>query len=428
MRKRLLVRGARQLVTLRGAAAPRRGAALRELSIIENGAMVVEDGSITAVGPASRIENLASVRRAEELDVRGRVVLPGFIDSHTHLLYGGPRLDDFEMRIAGRSYEEIAAAGGGIASSVRRVRRSSQAALRAQARRELWRMAACGTTTAEAKSGYALDGPGELRCLRVLNGLDGDPISVLPTFLGAHAVPEEFHGRADAYIDYLIAEVMPAVAARKLARFADVYCDRNAFSLPQARRYLEAARRLGFGLRVHAAQFADIGAVALAVELGACSVDHLERIDPAVIPALARSNTVATLLPGAALFLGDSQHAPARALIDAGVAVALATDYNPGTSPMWNMQMAVALACTQLRMTPAEAITAATVNAAHALGIAGRTGTLEAGKQADFVVLDIADYREIGYYFGANLAVMTVKNGRLLWPPEEDSVHGKETG
>lgn len=428
MPKRLLVRGARQLLTLRGSAPPRRGAGLKELSIIENAAMVVEDGQITAVGPASRIENLATVRHAEELNVRGRVVMPGFVDSHTHLLYGAPRLEDFEMRIAGRSYEEIAAAGGGIASSAKKVRRASQAALRAQAQRELWRMAACGTTTVEAKSGYALDGPGELRCLRVLDGLDGQPIEVLPTFLGAHAVPEEFHGRSDAYIDYLVSEVMPAVAARKLARFVDVYCDRNAFSLPQARRYLEAARRLGFGLRVHAAQFADIGAVALAVELGAHSVDHLERIDPAVIPVLGRSSTVATLLPGSVLFLGGSQHAPARALIEAGAAVALATDYNPGTSPMWNMQMAVALACTQMRMTPAEAIVAATVNAAYSLGIADRTGTLESGKQADFVVLDAGDYRELGYYFGANLAVMTVKNGRLLEPPEEESTDGKETG
>lgn len=427
MPERLLVRGARQLLTLRGGAVPRRGRELQELSIIENGALVVEDGRITAVGPASRIENLASVRRAEELDVRGRVVMPGFVDSHTHLLFGGPRLEDFAMRLAGRSYEEIAAAGGGIAASVRRVRRASQGSLRAQAQRELWRMAACGTTTVEAKSGYALDAAGELRCLRVLKGLDGDPIEVVPTFLGAHAVPEEFEGRPDAFIDYLIAEVMPAVKARGLARFADVYCDRNAFSLAQARRYLEAARRMGFELRVHAAQFADIGAVALALELGARSVDHLERIDPGVIPALAQSATIATLLPGSALFLG-SQQAPARALIDAGAAVALATDYNPGTSPMWNMQMAVALACTQLRMTPAEAITAATVNAACSLGAAGRTGTLEAGKQADFVVLDVTDYREIGYYFGANLAVMTVKNGRLLRPPEKESSDGKETG
>lgn len=428
MPNRLLVRGARQLLTLRGSGTPRRGAELGDLSIIENGAMLVENGRVTAVGPASRIENLTAARRAEELHVRGRVVMPGFIDSHTHLLYAAPRLDDFAMRISGRSYEEIAAAGGGIASTVKKVRRASQSTLRAQALRELWRMASCGTTTVEAKSGYALDAAGELRCLRVLASLEGEPLEILPTFLGAHAVPPEFEGRADAYIDYLIAEVMPAVAAKKLARFADVYCDRNAFSLPQARRYLEAARRFGFELRLHAAQFADIGAVALAVDLGARSVDHLERIGPAVIPVLARSNTVATLLPGSVLFLGGSHYAPARALIEAGAAVALATDYNPGTSPMWNMQMAVALACTQLRMTPAEAITAATVNAAHSLGIADRTGTLEAGKQADFVVMDVTDYREIGYYFGANLAVTTVKNGRILTPPDEVVINGKETG
>lgn len=428
MPKPLLVRGARQLLTLRGNAAPRRGAELAELSIIENGAMIVEDGLIRAVGPANRIENLAAARGAEELNAGGRVVMPGFVDSHTHLLYGPPRLDDFILRISGRSYEEIAAQGGGIRTTVARVRRASQNRLREQARHELRRMAACGTTTVEAKTGYALDAAGELRCLKILRSLDGAPLEVVPTFLGAHAVPPEFDGRPDAYIDYLIREVMPAVAARKLARFADVYCDRNAFSLTQARRYLEAARRLGLGLRVHAAQFADIGAVALAVELGATSVDHLERIDPRVIPALARSSTIATLLPGSVLFLGSSSHAPARALIEAGAAVALATDFNPGTSPMWNMQMAVALACTQLRMTPAEAITAATVNAAHALGAAGRVGTLEAGKQADFVVMDASDYREIGYYFGANLAILTVKKGRRIGPEEEVAANAEKAG
>jgi len=428
MSQRMLVRGARQLLTLRGGAGPRRGAELGELSIIENGAMVVENGIIAAVGPASRIENLSIARGAAELDVKGRVVMPGFIDSHTHLLYGSPRLEDFAMRIAGRSYEEIAAAGGGIGSSVKFVRSATQNQLRAQAQRELWRMAACGTTTVEAKSGYALNAAGELRCLRVLSELHNDPLEVAPTFLGAHAVPPEFEGQPDAFIDYLIAEVMPAVAARRLARFADVYCDRNAFTVAQARRYLEAARRMGFGLRMHAGQFSDGGSVALAVELGAYSADHLEHVAPASIPLLARSNTIATFLPGAALFLGMARHAPARALIEAGAAVALATDYNPGTSPTWNMQMAVALACTQLRMTPAEAITAATVNAAHSLGIASRTGTLEAGKQADFIVLDVSDYREIGYYFGANLAAVVVKKGRVLKPPEEIVFHGKKTG
>lgn len=428
MSSRLLVRGARQLLTLRGAAGPRRGKELSELSIIENGAMVVEGGRIAAVGPASRIENLALAREARELNVQGRVVMPGFVDCHTHLLYGAPRIEDFSMRLEGRDYEEIARAGGGILSTMRRVRAMTLPRLKAQAQRELQRMAECGTTTAEAKTGYALEDQGELRCLRVLQSLDGDPIDVCPTFLGAHAVPPEYEGRADAWIDHLIGEVLPAVAARKLAQFADVYCDRHAFSLPQARRYLEAAHRLGFGLRIHAAQFQDLGAAALAVDMGARSADHLEQLSRASIPLLARSQTIAVLLPGSVLFLGSSKYAPARALIEAGGAVALATDYNPGTSPVWNMQMILSLACTQMRMTPAEAINAATVNGAHVLGVAGRTGTLEAGKQADFVVLDASDYRELGYYFGANLVAFTVKNGRVLARTAEGADHGKASG
>jgi len=428
MQSRLLVRGARQLLTLRGSAGPRRGAELNELSIIENGALLVEGDRIAAVGPASRVENLAKAKGAIELDVQGRIVLPGFVDCHTHLLYGAPRLDDFSMRIAGKDYEEIAREGGGILSTVRRVRSMSTLRLREQARRELERMARCGTTTVEAKSGYALEEEGELRCLRILQSLDGEPVSVIPTFLGAHAVPPEFSGDADAWIDHLNAEILPAVARKKLARFADVYCDRNAFSLPQARRYLEAARRLGFELRIHAAQFQDVGAAALAAEMGARSADHLEHINRVSISVLARSRTVAVLLPGSVYFLGSSRYAPARALIEAGAAVALATDYNPGTSPVWNMQMILSLACTQMRMTPAEAISAATVNGAHALGIGGRTGSLEAGKQADFLILDASDYRELAYYIGANLVRATFKNGKLLEFPAEGDNHGKTAG
>lgn len=428
MPQRLLVRGARQLVTLRGGSGPRRGAEMGELSIIENGAMVVEGGRIAAVGPASRVENLAMVKGAEELHARGRVVMPGFVDCHTHLLYGAPRLEDFAMRLEGKGYEEIAQLGGGIVSTARRVRGMTAHRLKEQGQRELRRMAECGTTTAEAKTGYALEAAGELRCMRVLESLNGDPVEVCPTFLGAHAVPPEFEGRADAWIEHLIEAVLPVVAAKKLARFVDIYCDRNAFHLAQARRYLEAARQAGFQLRMHVAQFQDLGGVALGVEMGARSVDHLEHASRASVALVAKSNTIAVLLPGPVLFLGGPRYAPARALIDAGAAVALATDYNPGTSPMWNMQMAAALACTQMRMTPAEAITAATVNGAHVLGVAARTGTLEAGKQADFTVLDVSDYREIGYYFGANLAVLTVKNGRLLQPSGEENAHGKTAG
>lgn len=428
MSSRLLVRGARQLLTLRGAPGPRRGAELSELSIIENGALLVERNRIAAVGPASRVENLAQAKGARELNVHGRVILPGFVDCHTHLLYGAPRLDDFGMRIEGKNYEEIARGGGGILSTVRRVRAMTIHRLRAQGQREIQRMAQCGTTAVEAKTGYALDAQGELRCLRVLQSLDGSPAAVIPAFLGAHAVPPEFDGRADAWIDHLIAEILPAVAARKLARFADVYCDRNAFSLPQARRYLEAARRLGFQLRVHAAQFQDLGAAALAAEMDAASADHLEHVNRASIAVLARSRTIAVLLPGSVLFLGGSKYAPARALIEAGAAVALATDYNPGTSPVWNMQMVLALACSQMRMTPAEAIAAATINGAHVLGIADRTGTLEAGKQADFVVLDASDYRELGYYFGANLVWLTVVQGTIFEHGTEREKHVKASG
>ncbi|MEJ5366842.1 MAG: imidazolonepropionase [Bryobacteraceae bacterium] len=424
----LLVRGARQVLTLRNGAVPRRGAELSELSIIDNGALLVKDGKIAAVGPASRIENLSIARKAEELDARGGVVLPGFVDCHTHLLYGSPRLEDFALRLAGKGYEEIARAGGGILSTVKRLRAMSPQRLKAQAQRELWRMAECGTTTVEAKTGYALDSEGEQRCLRILQSLDGDPLEVSPTFLGAHAVPPEFDGQPDAWINHLVTEVLPAIAARKLARCVDVYCDRNAFQLAQARRYLEAARRLGFAVTMHAGQFQDIGGVALALEMGARSVDHLEHISRNSISLLAGARTAAVLLPGSVLFLGSSRYAPARALIDAGAAVALATDYNPGTSPVWNMQMVVALACTQMRMTPAEAICAATVNGAYVLGIEQRVGTLEAGKQADFVVMDAADYREIGYYFGANLAVTTVKQGRILKPPVEGRNHGETAG
>lgn len=411
MGKSLLVRGARQLLTLRGPSGPRRGAALRDLGIIESGALLVEDGVVSSIGAASRVENLAAARSAEVIDASGCVVMPGFVDSHTHLVHGPPRLGDYEARLEGKSYREIAAAGGGIAWTVRAVRASTAPRLERQATACLERMAACGTTTLEAKSGYALDLAGEVKCLRVLRELDGRPLEIVPTFLGAHATPPEFQGNPEGYIDFLIRDALPEIARRKLARFADVYCDEGAFTFRQAQRYLHAAAQLGLGARIHAAQFRDLGAARLALETRAVSVDHLEALDPRDIEPLARSGTIATLLPGSVLHLGLSQYAPARALIDAGAAVALATDFNPGTSPTWSMQMVLSLACSQMRMTPAEAISAATVNGACALGLDGRAGTLEAGKQADFLVLNVSDYREIPYYFGANHVRTTVKRG-----------------
>lgn len=413
-----LVRGARQLLTLGGDSGPRRGPALGDLGIVANGAILIKDGAIVDAGPARRVEKLPEARRAREIDAGGRVVMPGFVDSHTHLVFGRPRLADYEMRLAGATYAEIAAAGGGILSSVQAVRAMPAAHLEAQARAFLSAMARHGTTTLEAKSGYALDAAGEFKTLRVLAKLNGDPLDIVPTYLGAHIPPPEYTGQADAYVDWMAATMLPAIRRRKLARFIDIYCDSGAFTLEQSRRYLERARSLGFGLKIHAEQFARTGAAQLAVSLDAASADHLEQAGEEDIRVLAQSNTVATLLPGSVFQLGLRTYAPARALIEAGAAVALATDFNPGTSPTYSMQMVLSLACTQMRMSPAEAIAAATINGAHALRLADRIGSLEPGKQADLLVLDASDYRELPYYFGANNVHLTIKRGVILSCPK----------
>jgi imidazolonepropionase len=384
---------------------------LRDLGIVPNGAVLIKDGLIVDAGPQRRIEKRPEARRAKEIDAAGRVVMPGFVDSHTHLVFGRPRLVDYEMRLAGATYAEIAAAGGGIQSSMEAVRGMSAAQLETQARASLAAMARHGTTTLEAKSGYALNEAGELKTLRLLAKLNGDPLDIIPTYLGAHIPPPEYRGKADAYIDWMAAEMMPQMRRRKLARFVDVYCDDGAFSLDQSRRYLEQARRQGFGLKIHAEQFARTGAARLAVEMEAASADHLEQATEEDILALAHSNTIATLLPGSVFHLGLRTYAPARALIEAGAAVALATDFNPGTSPTYSMQMVLSLACTEMRMSPAEAIVAATINGAHALSQADRIGSLEPGKQADLLILNVQDYRELPYYFGTNNVHLTMKRG-----------------
>jgi len=419
MSKPVLVRGARQLLTMRGPSEPRRGSALRDLGIIQDGAVLIRDGVITEAGSTRRVENLAQSRDAVEIDATGRVVMPGFVDSHTHLVFGPPRLDDYEMRIAARSYHEIAEAGGGILSSVSAVRELSSRTLESRGRQCLRWFTRHGTTTVEAKTGYGLDRTGEMKTLRVLAALDGKPLDVIPTYLGAHALPPEFAGRPEAYVDWVCAEMLPVIRRRRLARFVDIYCDRGAFGLEDARRYLRVARELGFALKVHADQFFHTGAVRLAVELGAASVDHLEHSGEDDIAALAQSSTVATLLPGSVFHLGLNRYPPARTLIERGAAVALATDFNPGSSPTCSMPMATSLACTQMRMTPAEAIAAATINGAWAAGCADRAGSLETGKQADLLVLDASDYRDIPYYFGVNLVAMTMKKGVILYRQAE---------
>jgi imidazolonepropionase len=421
MAETLLITGCAQLLSLQGAA-PRRGRALGDPGIICDGAILVREGLIAAVGTRRRIERLPEARRAKKLDLGGRVVLPGFVDSHTHLVSAASRAAEYEQRIADATYEEIARCGGGILSSVQKLRRATPQSLLERALAALRGFAAHGTTTLEAKSGYGLDVRSELKTLEVLRTLKKrQPLEIISTFLGAHVVPAEFRRKprgADAYVEMLVHKLIPRVAREGLAEFCDVYCDRGAFSVAQARRVLTAGRVCGLTPRIHAEQLARTGAVGLAVELHAASADHLEQVNRADIRALAKSGVVATLLPGCCFHLGLRHYPPARELISAGAAVGLATDFNPGTSPTLNMQMVLSLACTQLRMTPAEAIAAATINPAYSLRRAARIGSIEVGKFADLAVFDLADYREIPYYFGVNHCWLTLKRGKVVYSRE----------
>ncbi len=421
MPETLLLTGCKQLLTLRGPA-PRRGAELRDLGIVKNGALLIREGRIAAIGSEAQVKRAARKlppkerKRLRELDAQGAVALPGFVDSHTHLVFPASRANEYEQRIAGATYEQIAKSGGGILSTVAKLRKASPASLKQHALQSLVHMAAHGTTTVEAKSGYGLDASSELKILRLHRELaKSQPLEIVSTFLGAHVPPPEFRNRPDAYVDLLCRQLIPQVATARLADYCDVFCDRGAFTLDQSRRILTAARACGMGLRLHAEQLARTGAAQLAVELHAASADHLEQINSDDIRALAASEVTCTLLPGCCFHLGLQHYAPARALIEAGAIVALATDFNPGTSPTLNMQMILSLACTQLRMTPAEAITAATLNAAYSLGRADRIGSLEVGKFADLALFAVEDYREIPYYFGVNHCRLTAKRGRIVW-------------
>ena len=418
MNDSLLITGASQLLTLRGRG-PRRGNSFSQLGIVKDGAVLVRDGLIAAVGPTAKVEKLAAARKAEKLDVAGRIVLPGFVDSHTHLIHAASRAEEYELKIQGASYEEIASKGGGILNSVKKLRAATSSQLKRRARATLEIFAAHGTTTIEAKSGYGLDVASELKILSLHKELSAaQPIEIVSTFLGAHVVPLEFRGKSngpDEYIKLLTDWLIPEVSTNGLAEYCDVFCDRGAFSRAQSKQVLAAGLRHKLRPRLHAEQLSRTGATQLAVELGAASCDHLEQVNAADIRALAKSDTVAALLPGCDFHLGLKEYAPARKLIDAGAIVALATDYNPGTSPTMSMPMILSLACTQLRMTPAEAITAATINAAYSLGRHKRIGSLEVSKQADLAVFEVEDYREIPYYFGVNTCWLTLKGGHVIY-------------
>jgi imidazolonepropionase len=417
----LLLANIGQLLTLQfssGKPGPRRGPDLKELGIIEDGVVLCLGGKIVSVGTTEDALRDPWLKRNRkkitEIDCAGKVVLPGFVDSHTHPVFISPRLVDFEERIKGTSYEEIAAAGGGIRSSMEGVRRAGKRVLVERVLAVLRDMAAHGTTTVEAKSGYGLTVESEMKSLEAIREAASQwPGTVIPTLLGAHVVPKEFQGRSQKYVEIVCKEMIPQAAKRKLARFVDVFCDQGAFTAAETEQIFEAAGQHSLSVRAHVGQLSETVLRPL-LRFNPASFDHMDHVNEDDIAELARRNTVATLVPGANYFLGLKEYPPARKLIDAGVAVALATDYNPGTSPTVSMPMAMSLACTHMKMSPAEAIAAATINGAWALRIAERKGTIEPGKDADLSVFAVDDYREIPYWFGANRCSMTVVNGVVV--------------
>jgi len=390
-----------QLVTLAGPKRPRVGAELRELGLIPNAALLIDDGRITAAGPQSELRASITADCAV-VDAEGRCVTPGFVDAHTHLVFAGNRALEFEQRIAGATYQQIAAAGGGILRTVELTRAATEDELLAAARRHRDWMLRAGTTTIEAKSGYGLDRETELRLLRVLARLDAEgPVRIVPTLLAAHTVPPEFASRRGAYVRWVAEGLIPEAAEAGLARYCDVFCDDHAFTVEEARTVLEAARGHGLCLRVHAEQFRPGTGAALAAELGAATADHLETVTQDTLLQLQAAGVQPVLLPGSVFALGRTHYPPARAMVDLGLAIVLATDFNPGSSPIASMPFVLSLACLQMGLSPAEALTAATLNAAWSLALGDRVGSLEAGKQADFLIHEFTDYRELAYYIAA---------------------------
>jgi imidazolonepropionase len=423
----LLIYDAAQVLTLASPDGPKRGAAMRDLGVIPDGAVAIRDGRLLDVGPSDELRS--QVRAAQTLYAGGHLIMPGLVDPHTHLVWAGHRADEFEMRLGGASYLQIMAAGGGIMNTVRQTRAASLDDLVFQTRRRLEQMLAYGTTTVEIKTGYGLNTEDELKQLQAIRCLQVEsPATLVPTFLGAHAIPAEYAGRSDEYVDLVVGEMLPAVAGEwqrnpvsarnRLSGepflFCDVFCEEGAFSLEQSRRILETAQTLGFGLKIHADEFRPLGGTRLAVELGATSADHLVCTPPEEIERLARSDTIAVALPGTPFGLSREEYTPARAIIDAGGALALATDCNPGTCWCESMQFMIALACRHMGMTPAEAISAATINAAHAVGLGRVVGSLEPGKRADLILLDVPSPAHLGYRFGTNLVQMVVVGGRVM--------------
>ncbi len=410
----LLIHSATQLCTVPTQdGGPQRGQALGHLGLIRDGAVACADGRIVAIGPTDEVRS--AWQAAINVNACDKVVCPGFVDPHTHLAWAGDRAGEFEQRVRGATYMEIMAAGGGIMSTVRATRVATLPQLVDGTRPRLDRMLAHGSTTVEAKTGYGLTTADELKTLEAIAHLDTEhPLTIVPTFLGAHAVPPGHKEDPDSYVDLVVEQMLPAVKEQGTAKFCDVFCEEGVFSLPQTRRILEAARALGFGLKVHVDEFKPLGGTALAVELGATSADHLVCTPPEEIAQLGNSNTVAVSLPTTPFGLAHHDYTPAQDILEAGGVLSLATDCNPGTAWCESMPFVIALACRYLHLSPAQALVAATLNAAHAVGLGDEVGSLEKGRAADILILDLPDYRHLGYRFGTNPVETVIKDGRIV--------------
>jgi len=425
----LLITHASQLLTIPSHHnGPQRGDRLGDLGLSEDGALAIDGESIIAVGPTADLAQRFSA--TQTIDAGGHLVMPGFVDPHTHVVWAEDRANEFEQRIAGATYIQIMNAGGGIMSTVRQTRAASVDQLVEQTRARLDRMLMHGTTTAEAKTGYGLETQAELRMLETIQRLAAEhPIDLVPTFLGAHAIPVEYKSREDEYTDLVVDEMLPAVASltphcnhavgasvtHHSSLFCDVFCEAGAFTLKQSRRILERAKELGFALKIHVDEFEPLHGTRLGVELGAISVDHVVTTPADEIELLGHSPTIAVSLPGTPFGLAQRDYTPAKAILAAGGALAIATDLNPGTTWCESMQMIIALACRYLRLTQAQALAAATINAAYAIGRGDSVGSIEIGKQADALIMDVNDYRAIGYRYGTNLVRTVIKRGRMVY-------------
>lgn len=410
MDRTVLIRGARQLITMHGPVAPRRGEAMRHLGLIEDGAVLITNGIITNVGPTRRIENLAQARTAEDINAAGRVVMPGFVDSHTHLVAAPPRVADMRSNAAFLEGSKAI-----VQSSSEHIHRTSTHSLEHQARRLLSGFMRHGTTTVEAKTGYGLDESGEMKILRVLARLAEGGFNLVPTFRAPHVPPPEFPGTFEQYLEWVNAYLIPKVRSRHLARFIDAVCDPSALTLQQAHALLNAARRLGLPTKLHAESSARTGAVRAAVEMGAVSVDGLNHADVSDAAVLGQSRTIGVLLPGSVYHGHTARFPPARTLIEGGASIALASGFHPPVSSTYNMMTVIAIACAHMGMTPEEAITATTINGAHALSRSNQSGSLEYGKEADLIMLGVSDYREIPFQFGVNLVSLTMQKGHVIY-------------